>query len=189
MSGLVYDVWPCSWCLALFMMPGLVYDIWLYIWRHRHWVPSTQEQLSWACPHVIQISAFNKQDRKSTETLLWFYFLFRFYQQHACYMLLRSGFPLNTIGWEQGLTCSLTVSVGPLAGGEDRVAEEADVGGGKLLRHVALAVYLTGVRHLVENNDTLHLERKQKQLSAFFSTAALSVLSVLALCVLVLSLC
>ena len=103
-------------------------------------------------------------------------------------MLLRSGFPLNTIGWEQGLTCSLTVSVGPLAGGEDRVAEEADVGGGKLLRHVALAVYLTGVRHLVENNDTLHLERKQKQLSAFFSTAALSVLSVLALCVLVLSL-
>ena len=83
-------------------------------------------------------------------------------------MLLCSGFPLNTIGWEQGLTCSLTVSVGPLAGGEDRVADEADVGGGKLLRHVALAVYLTSVHHLVENNDTLHLERKQKTVVCLF---------------------
>ena len=31
-TGLVHDIWPCLWCLALFMMPGLVHDIWPCLW-------------------------------------------------------------------------------------------------------------------------------------------------------------
>ena len=60
----------------------------------------------------------------------------------------------------------LTVSVGPVAGREDGVTEEAVVVGDRLLWHVASAINLTNVSHLVENSHNWHLGRKKETITA-----------------------